>query len=51
MKKKSLYKEGDIMDNYLIEEDSILGEGASAIVRKGIKIDTGESYAIKILDK
>ena len=49
--KSKLYHEGLIEDFYIIEQDTILGEGASAIVRKGIKRDSGESYAIKIIDK
>ena len=49
--KRSLKKEGFIEDYYLIEEEEVLGEGASAVVRKGIKKDTGEAYAIKIIDK
>jgi hypothetical protein len=51
MKKKSLYREGYIEDYYIIEEDNFLGEGGSAVVRKGIKRETGEAVAIKILDK
>ncbi len=51
MKKKTLYREGYIEDFYVIEEDSLLGEGGSAVVRKGIKRDTGEAFAIKIIDK
>lgn len=50
-KKNSLKREGLIEDVYLIEENEILGEGASAVVRKGIKKDTGETFAIKIIDK
>jgi len=49
--KRSLKREGKIEDFYLIEENEILGEGASAVVRKGIKKDNGETYAIKIIDK
>ena len=48
--KKKLHREGNIEDFYVIDEDQMLGEGGSAIVRKGIKKDTGESYAIKIID-
>jgi hypothetical protein len=51
MERRALYKEGNIEDFYIIEEDGFLGEGGSAIVRKGIKKDTGEAFAIKILDK
>lgn len=51
MKKRSLFREGDIEDYYVIEEDNLLGEGGSAVVRKGIKRETGEAFAIKILDK
>lgn len=50
-KKRSLYREGNIEDQYIIEEDEVLGEGGSAIVRKGMKRDSGEYYAIKIIDK
>jgi hypothetical protein len=35
--KRSLKREGKIEDFYIIEENEILGEGASAVVRKGIK--------------
>ena len=49
--KRSLYREGDIEDFYIIEEDNILGEGGFSVVRKGIKRDTGETFAVKILDK
>jgi calcium/calmodulin-dependent protein kinase I len=49
--KSKLFREGLIEDFYIIEQDTILGEGASAIVRKGIKRDSGETYAIKIIDK
>ena len=49
--KSKLFREGLIEDFYIIEQDTILGEGASAIVRKGIKKDSGETYAIKIIDK
>ena len=49
--KRTLKREGKIEDYYIIEENEILGEGASAVVRKGIKKDNGETYAIKIIDK
>ena len=49
--KRTLKREGKIEDFYIIEENEILGEGASAVVRKGIKKDNGETYAIKIIDK
>ena len=48
---REIKKEGNIEDFYIIEENEILGKGASAVVRKGIKIDTGEAYAIKIINK
>ena len=48
---REIRKEGNIEDFYIIEENEILGKGASAVVRKGIKIDTGEAYAIKIINK
>ena len=51
MQKSKLLREGFIEDVYIIEQDTVLGEGASAIVRKGIKRDSGETYAIKIIDK
>ncbi len=50
-KRKSLFKQGFIEDFYEIDEEDYLGEGGSAIVRKAIKRETGELYAIKILDK
>lgn len=50
-KAKSLFKQGYIEEFYDIDEEDYLGEGGSAIVRKGIKKGTGEQYAIKILDK
>ena len=49
--KNSLYRSGLIEDVYLIDQETVLGEGASAIVRKGIKRDSGETFAIKIIDK
>lgn len=51
MQKKTLKRDGEIQDYYAIDEDSFLGEGGSGIVRRGIKRDTGESFAIKIIDK
>lgn len=51
MNRRTLYREGDIDDFYIIEDDDIIGEGGSSVVRRGIKRDTGETYAIKILDK
>jgi hypothetical protein len=48
---KSLYREGDIQDFYITEEDNIIGEGGFSVVRKAIKRETGEIFAIKILDK
>ena len=51
MQKSKLFRKGFIEDVYIIEQDTVLGEGASAIVRKGIKRDSGETYAIKIIDK
>lgn len=51
MNKKSLFRAGYIEDHYVIEEDNLLGEGGFAVVRRGIKRDTGEAYAIKIIDK
>ena len=48
---REIKKEGNIEDFYIIEENEILGKGASAVVRKGIKIDTGEAFAIKIINK
>lgn len=50
-KRRSLYKEGYIEDFYAIEEDEALGEGGSGVVRKAIRRETGESVAIKIIDK
>jgi hypothetical protein len=49
--KRSLYREGDIDDYYIIEDDFILGEGGFSVVRRGIKRDTGETFAVKIIDK
>ena len=48
---RNLFHEGQIEDFYVIDEEATLGEGANAIVRKGVKKDTGESFAIKIIDK
>ncbi len=49
--KRRLYRKGLVEDFYIIEEEDMLGEGGSGVVRKGTKKDTGESVAIKILDK
>ena len=49
--KRSLYHEGDIEDYYIIEDDDIIGEGGFSIVRRGIHRETGETFAIKIIDK
>lgn len=49
--KRSLKREGLIEEHYLIEEEDVLGSGTTGVVRKGIKKDNGETYAIKILDK
>jgi hypothetical protein len=51
MKAKSLFREGYIEDFYAIDEEDFLGEGGSAIVRRAISRETGNNYAIKILDK
>jgi hypothetical protein len=51
MNRRSLYKEGDIEEYYIIEDDDIIGEGGSSVVRRGIRRETGETFAIKILDK
>ena len=51
MDSNPLKRDGNIDDFYLIEENNVLGEGASAVVRKGIKKETGEVFAIKIIDK
>ena len=48
---REIKKEENIEDHYIIEENEILGKGASAVVRKGIKIKTGEAFAIKIINK
>jgi hypothetical protein len=48
---RTLYREGDIEDFYIIEDDDIIGEGGFSVVRRGIKRETGETFAIKILDK
>ena len=48
---REIKREGNIEDYYIIEENEILGKGASAVVRKGIKIETGEAFAIKIINK
>ena len=48
---RDIKKEGNIEDFYAIEENEILGKGASAVVRMGIKIETGQAYAIKIINK
>jgi hypothetical protein len=44
---REIKKEGNIEDHYIIEENEILGKGASAVVRKGIKIDTGKPSQLK----
>jgi hypothetical protein len=49
--KRALFREGDIEDFYIIEDDNIIGEGGFSVVRRGIKRETGETFAIKILDK
>ena len=49
--KRTIKKEGNIEDFYAIEENEILGKGASSVVRKGIKLETGEAFAIKIINK
>jgi hypothetical protein len=51
LKKKSLFKDGYVEDFYEIDEEDYLGEGGSAIVRKAIKKESGDVYAIKIMDK
>ena len=48
---RNLKHDGEIEDFYVIDEDEILGEGTSAVVRRGIKKETGEAFAIKIIDK
>ena len=51
MKTNTLFREGYIEDFYEIDEEDFLGEGGSGIVRRAINRDTGNQYAIKILDK
>ena len=51
IRRRSLFKEGFIEDFYEIDEEDYLGEGGSAIVRRAIKRETGELFAIKIMDK
>lgn len=48
--KMEIYNDVDIEDKYIIDEDSILGEGITAVVRKAINIETGQEYAIKFID-
>ena len=48
---RNLKHEGKIEDFYAIDENTILGEGASSIVRKGVNLKTGDAFAIKIIDK
>ena len=50
-KERTLFREGYIEDFYIIEEEDLLGEGGSAVVRKATKKDSGEQVAVKILDK
>jgi hypothetical protein len=45
--KKSLFREGFIEDNYLIDEDKHIGEGGTSIVRKGLHKATGKTVAVK----
>ena len=47
-KNKKNLKQNELNYKSLELENEILGKGATAVVRKGIKIDTGEAYAIKI---
>lgn len=49
--RRTLYRPGYIEDYYLIETETTLGEGGSGIVKKAICKETGESVAIKIIDK
>ena len=44
------HNEVDIEEKYIIDEDSILGEGITAVVRKAINIETEKEYAIKFID-
>lgn len=44
------HRDVDIEEKYTIDEDSILGEGLTAVVRKAIHIETGQEYAIKFID-
>ena len=48
---RNLKHDGEIEDFYTIDNECTLGEGASAVVRKGIKKETGKPFAIKIIDK
>jgi len=45
------HNEVDIEEKYIIDEDSILGEGITAVVRKEINIETEHEYEIKFIDK
>lgn len=47
---RNLKHEGKFEDFYSILQEESLGEGASATVFKAIKNDTGETYAIKVID-
>lgn len=44
------HNEVDIEEKYMIDENSILGEGITAVVRKATNIETGQEYAIKFID-
>lgn len=44
------HRDVDIEEKYSIDEDSILGEGLTAVVRKAVNIETGKEYAIKFID-
>lgn len=44
------HRDVDIEEKYQIDENSILGEGLTAVVRKAINIENGQEYAIKFID-
>jgi len=46
----SLFKEGNIFDSYVFDEEEEGFYGSTSIVRKAIKISDGEFYAVKIID-
>jgi serine/threonine protein kinase len=44
-----IHRNTDIKEHYKIEEE--LGSGTYAIVRKAVNLNSGEVYAVKIIEK